>query len=75
MSWHAYAPRDSPPSHTLLGQNLDLRVFELQILKAVKYTVSDFRQNTNNRGTVNAKPLSVKKKAKSGIDKEGSFEI
>ena len=26
MSLHAYAPRDSPPSHTLLDQNLDPRV-------------------------------------------------
>ena len=26
VSRHAYAPRDSPPSHTLLDQNLDPRV-------------------------------------------------
>ena len=26
MSWRAYASRDSPPSHTLLDQNLDPRV-------------------------------------------------
>ena len=29
MSLHAYAPRDSPPSYTLLDQNLDPRVDEL----------------------------------------------
>ena len=27
VSRHAYAPRDSPPSHTLLDQNLNPRVF------------------------------------------------
>ena len=26
LSWHAYASRDSPPSHILLDQNLDPRV-------------------------------------------------
>ena len=29
MSRHAYASRDSPPSHTLLDQNLDPRVHGL----------------------------------------------
>ena len=29
MSLHAYASRDSPPSHTLLDQNLDPRVSKL----------------------------------------------
>ena len=29
LSRHAYAPRDSPPSHTLLDQNLDPRVDNL----------------------------------------------
>ena len=28
LSLHAYAPRDSPPSHTLLDQNLDPRVIK-----------------------------------------------
>ena len=30
VSLHAYAPRDPPPSHTLLDQNLDPRVFQFE---------------------------------------------
>ena len=32
MSWYAYASLDSPPSHTLLDQNLDPRVIMLNKL-------------------------------------------
>ena len=32
LSLHAYASRDSPPSHTLLDQNLDPRVFDVKKL-------------------------------------------
>ena len=34
MSHHAYASRDSPPSHTLLDQNLDPRVVTLRLAQS-----------------------------------------
>ena len=43
LSWHAYASRDPPPSHTLLDQNLDPRVYDPSLSSSQTETYKNFK--------------------------------